>query len=309
MPTVLNKAKTRRNTSALPLGAADEAILSIINRYYVVTALQVAQLLYTSTNSGLRYAQRRLKRLVETGYVYVEDQPKLARYGKAPQVFFLANDGRQFLARMGLEVDRRSRPDAVGKYRFLFYQHTLEANAVGIALERLVRSTDRLELVELRSEHTIKRQPARVTLPTGETTSVYPDAWYDLIEHTDTGERFQTSLALELDRNTEKQAKWRRKVTALLAWSQAPYEALYGPSEALTICVMTTAGQQRCQQLLAWTAAELTERGATDAASLFRFTARTPADTSPATLFCSSVWSMPFESNPTPLLEVAGGTA
>src|SRR5512135_2019586 len=91
----------------------------------------------------------------------------------------------------------------------------------------------------LLTERELKGNPARVDLVSGDGTStrsvaVIPDAWFELA----VGAKKPIAIAIELDRGSEDQKRWRSKVAALAAWAVGPYREAFG-ADTLTIAVAT----------------------------------------------------------------------
>ena len=114
--------------------------------------------------------------------------------------------------------------------------------------------------------------------------AVIPDAWFQLAAMGCD----PVSIALELDRGTEHQKHWRRKVAALTAWAEGPYRQAF-ETDNLTIAVVVPS-RARLLQLLAWTDQELQAVGKTQLADIFLFTDASPVETSPFELFFSMLW-------------------
>ena len=138
--------------------------------------------------------------------------------------------------------------------------------------------------------------------------------WLDFRIREPDGGLSQACVILELDRDQEKQKRWRRKVADLLAYTTkpsrtepSPYEAAFGTDIATIAVVIApkdpSKAVRRCAELLSWTEKELTELGAIDRADDFRVTA-VPATGDPAQLFTGPVWRRPFTETLLPLLEV-----
>jgi Replication-relaxation len=133
--------------------------------------------------------------------------------------------------------------------------HLLALNDALIAFEVLCRTDPRLTLERVQSERLLRQLAPRVTLPDGRTTTVVPDAWVDLvIAHEAMG------IALELDRGTEEERQWRRKIAALLALAAGPYRAAFD-ADSMTVAVLATSGERRATVLRRWTESELTDCG------------------------------------------------
>src|SRR3954468_10897759 len=88
----------------------DEAIILALGRFSYLTAAQVTRLLFPGTNDADRRSQRRLKALVDAGYVLRLRALKTPQYGSAAHVFTLGKKGRQYLASLGFLVSSYYRP-------------------------------------------------------------------------------------------------------------------------------------------------------------------------------------------------------
>jgi hypothetical protein len=286
---------------ALPfdLGPSDEPILTMLGLYFYLTAAQITRLLYAPASHT--YAQARLKRLVDAGYLQRLFLPRPSRTGSAPLVYTLARKGLNALREWGSAVDRRYRPAEARELSYLHLAHTLALNDALIALELLCRKNPRIQIADLRHERVLKLHPVVVALPDGAKTGVIPDGWVDLR----IAGCYQECYAIELDRGTTEGKAWRRKVAALLAYADGPYQRVFG-TPSLTIAVIATPVQRRRAVLLRWTEAELRAQGREDAAGLFHFTGATLADQDPEQLFLSAVWSEPFSDHLEPLIDASG---
>lgn len=289
-----------RHPAIAAVGPADQPLLAALGRYFYLTAAQLTRLLYAPTSH--KYAQARIKRLADAGYVQRLFLPRPTRTGSAPLVYTLARKGLNLLVEWGIDVDRRYRPAEVRELSYLYLAHTLALNDVLIALELLARSTPMLEIAELRHERELKLHPVTVTLADGSRAGVIPDAWVDL-RLTGERQRYQECYAIELDRGTTEQKAWRRKVAALVAFAAGPYQQPFG-SSSLTIAVVATPGPTRSEQLLRWTEAELRQLGREDAGTVFRFTGVPIASARPEDLFRGAAWRAPFAERLEPLLDL-----
>ena len=286
-----------RHPAVAALGPADQPLIAALGRYFYLTAAQLTRLLYAPTSH--KYAQARIKRLADVGYVQRLFLPRPTRTGSAPLVYTLSRKGLNLLVEWGIDVDRRYRPAEVRELSYLYLAHTLALNDVLIALELLARSTPMLEVAELRHERELKLHPVTVQLVDGSRVGVIPDAWLDLR----LAGRYQECYAIELDRGTTEQKAWRRKVAALVAYANGLYQQAFG-SPSLTIAVVATPGSSRCEQLLRWTEAELRQLGREDAAELFRFTGVSITSARPEDVFRGAAWRAPFAERLEPLLDL-----
>ena len=283
--------------SRASIGSADEAILQAVQRYGYLTSRQIQRLRYAAGTTS--YVQMKLKLLCERGLLSRFYPPRAGRAGSSPAVYHLAARGRRFLRMAGYSEVRSGRRITDETHSFLFLAHTLAVIDLLIAVELLARHGRRLYLAEVLTERELRQKPVRVALPDGSHTAVIPDGWIDLRLH---GHR-QVAIALELDRGTTDQARWRRKVSALLAWADGPYQRRFG-TPSLTIAVVATSGATRAAGLLRWTEAELRRYDRAEDADLFRFTSLDPTCTVGPELFRAACWRRPFDHEAVPLVSL-----
>ncbi|WP_149830096.1 replication-relaxation family protein [Streptomyces tailanensis] len=283
--------------------AVDDSILRAVNQFHYMTASQVSRLLYPEARDENRYAQRRLRRLAEAGYLMRLRELPAPRVGSAPHVFTLADKGRQYLSGRGVGLsnayfrpseERRKAQDNP------FMEHTLAAVDVLVAAESLCRKF-RVAMLRMLAERQLKRTNIRVTpagQPDARPVAVIPDAWFEL----QVLDEPPVAIALELDRSTEHQKHWRRKVAALAAWAEGPYRQAFG-SDNLTVAVVTPSTQRRVQ-LSDWTIRELDEIHKTSLSQIFLFTEASPVTIPPEVFFFELLWYTPEERKPMSLLDM-----
>jgi hypothetical protein len=109
------------------------------------------------------------------------------------------------------------------------------------------------------------------------------------------------SFALELDRSTEDQQAWRRKVAALALWAAGPYRETFDTDNV--IIAVVCRDDLRRGVMAGWTMRELESRGLESFANNFLFTAASPADRDPAEFFFTPLWYLPHEPRPVSLLD------
>lgn len=107
-------------------------------------------------------------------------------------------------------------------------------------------------------------------------------------------------IALELDRGTEEQKRWRGKVAALAAWADGPYRQVFGV-QTLTIAVVTPDEARRDTQRR-WTSQELARLGQQQLAEIFLFTSADPVTIAPAQFFFGPCCYEPQATEPVSLL-------
>jgi Replication-relaxation len=271
----------------------DESILRALARFHYLTAAQASRLLYPNLLDDNRYMQRRLKRLVDADYVLRLRALPMPQYGQAPHVFTLAHKGRQYTQEMGIGMPTYFRPaeERRATWNHPFMVHRLATIDVMIAADRLCRDQG-IVCPQMLSERELKHGAAQVHIPPGpnsstkepRTATVIPDAWFQL----SLSEEGPHSIAIELDRGTEEQKAWRRKVATYAYWVDGPYQEAF-ETDNLTIATVCLT-DKRAQQLADWTLRELKGRNLEELADLFLFTAASPVTTKPVDFFFRPLW-------------------
>ncbi|MEU5425711.1 replication-relaxation family protein [Streptomyces olivoreticuli] len=284
------------------IGEADEAILHVINKFHYMTADQVGRLLYPCAHDENRYVQRRLRRLSEANYLLRLRELPTPRIGSAPHVFTLADRGRRLLADRGWVLEStyyRPSEERAKARDHPFMEHTLAAIDVLVCAEMLCQDWDVL-MPRLFNERQLKRSAVRVQpagRPDARPMAVIPDAWFEL--HVPLQDA--VAVALELDRGTEQQQHWRRKVASIAAWARGPYRDAF-QAENLTVAVVTP-GPARRDQLQRWTTQELQALGMEYYNDIFLFTDASPIERAPFEFFFCPLWYPAGGGTPVSLLD------
>jgi hypothetical protein len=276
------------------LGVSDEAILERLYRYRYLTSKAVCRLYFKS--GCLIYAQTKLKRLADLGYARRCFLPRASQHGSAPSVYCISRKGLKHLAAKGIDVPSRYPPVHQPSSSYLFLSHTLMVNDVLITAELLDRNSEAVTLQIMHHEFDLKRSPFYVQDDSGERLVVIPDGYFDFRIRG----QYQACFALEADRATEEQRKFRRKVRGLVGLTKGAYQERFGTS-SLTVAVVTT-DERRLAQLRHWTEAELEHLGR-NYGDLFRFATLSEELLSPEVMFFGPRWYRPFDDEPMPLLE------
>ena len=232
------------------------------------------------------------------------------RAGSAPWIYFLERKGVAGVAELGIDLPRYRREEGIKG--FLFYDHTLLINDLLITFDLLARDHPQIQLETFLHERALKVRPLQVEISVPEpgggerprAVRLIPDAFVELRVH-DPHEPYRLNLAIEADRATEDQVKWRRKIRAYLAALEGTYQQQFG-ARSLTVAVVTTGGEARVHQLVRWTERELTSRGREAAGALFQVTT-TPSNwetCDPALFVGTARWRRPFDPAPAPLVTV-----
>src|SRR5215208_1148325 len=223
------------------LAAAEEPILEAFARYFYLTAEQLRRLLYGE--GSLRYAQDRLKSLMEAGYLLGVERPP-RRFGKAARIYTLHTPGRNLVLQMGYVVPPRYRPSEETTKSYRHWDHVVAAVDCLIAFELVTRAVPQIQLVRMLNERQLKlpRWTTKVSFPYRNPASgvvstvkdrVQPDGFVDLHIRRG-GETHQECYYLEADNGTEYQVKWREKVRALVAFANDAYRRTFG-ADPITI--------------------------------------------------------------------------
>jgi hypothetical protein len=269
-------------------------------RFHYLTAAQVNRLVFPKSRDEFRYARRRLALLVDDGLLLRLKPLSLPRRGAAPHVFTVTKAGQQLL---GVKQSYfRPREEQQKARNLPFIYHTLATIDVLIAAELLCRTAPvAVSMPRLLTERELKANPLRVDLTSGDgkqtrSVAVIPDAWFEL----SVSSKKPIAIAVELDRGSEDQKRWREKVEALAAWARGPYREAFG-NETLTIAVVTPEEVRR-DTLRTWTAQELARIDQSVLGQIFLFTSADPVATSPQTFFFGRCWYEPTATEPVSLL-------
>jgi hypothetical protein len=288
---------TTKKAAARPLSQADLAVLAAVAEFSYLTAGQLGRLLYPDCHDDHRYARRRLARLADAGLLLRLSGLPGPRYGSMPRVYTLDRAGRQLLGATDTYFRPAEEHQKAGNQ--LFMAHTLATVDVLIAAELLCQTTP-VTMPKLLTERQLRAHPIRVMLPAGadkpaRSVAVIPDAWFELA----VAGRQPDPIAVELDRGTHDQKRWRAKVAALAAWAEGPYRQVFD-AQTLTIAVITPEEARR-DILRRWTHQELTRLGR-QSLDVFLFTSADPAAIAPAQFFFGPCWYEPEAAEPVSLL-------
>jgi hypothetical protein len=303
MATASPRATTASHRApALRLGPTEHTLLTGLGRYVYLTAAQCVRRAYQP--GSLRFVQKRLARLVDAGYC--QRHVGFAQAGKPPAVYCLTAKGWDYVRELGMETPARWRPVEAARRGFVAYAHDLAVADVGIAMERFcAAAAPQAQLAEFRHHRFLQADPLRVRLPRAGQQRVVFDAWLDLrLWRGEPPRQRQRALALELDRASEFQQVWRRKIAAILAASATAYADHFGTT-SLTVLVVCPGDPGRARQLLTWTETALRAAGQEEAAQRFAITAADPAAVDPRELFLAPCWRVPFHPEAAPLLALA----
>src|SRR3954451_6116214 len=150
--------------TALLITEVDESILHALARFHYLTAAQASRLFYPNLRDENRYIQRRLRKLIDAGYVLRLGCLPVPSRGSSPYVYTLARKGREYLKGLGVTVEDYYRPAeerrAVENRPFML--HRLATIDVLIAVERLCLDISQIQGLQMLTERELRRAAVRV---------------------------------------------------------------------------------------------------------------------------------------------------
>jgi hypothetical protein len=280
--------------------APGEKLLLAIARHHALTVEQATYACdYEPTSES--YVHEHLLRLMRHGYLrrVIPDERNL------DAMYFLDVRGKLFLSRMGVSYDERTgNKDPKG-------QHLAHRQAVTWVLLKIEKSG--YPILEMRNEWQLSREKVKLTLADGKTKEYFPDAWINLQVNNE-----PISIAIELDRGTEAQDVWREKVLQMLAFTSIdaqgryPFQDLFG-ADRIRYAIIAAPGAintrpmaLRANNLVRWTALELTKHKKTAWAKSMFIRPLDASQATPEQILTQSSWVHPGETEFRPLI---GGVA
>jgi len=290
------------------LTAGDLDILHIVHEFHFITCDLLIKLKYSKGTKTT--VQTKLKCLYENKYLDRRALPSVR--GTKEFIYALSTKSINILKAMGFEGFSRFRPDEFRQFAFPHLDHALSLNSLLIEARLLTRDIPSIYLASMIHDLDLKKTPVRVTverrLPHGgkreEKISIVPDAWLDFrMVVPDRPKPRRRCISLELDRGTQTNSgEFKKKLLAYYAYALSEeYKAVFATNLCL-VAYATTSGDRRRDQMLAWCEQELTQQHLQHEANLYRFAALPRKEYHPQELFCSPIWYIPFESQPTSLL-------
>lgn len=295
------------------LGKREEEILKVVYVYRYMTALDVCNLLYST--SSIMHVRKILADLAGGGD-FVENQ-YLYRFalkegvaGNRVRVYTLGSRGRDFLRHeLDYPVDWRFRPGRTPSFGQVM--HNLLLTRVLVAARKWVGERKDVKLLQVRTCYEVGADfPSVEVVKEGkkEHVKVIPDAWL-LFEVMEAGEWLASPVLLEVDRGTAYRQKFKEQIRARLEFIKAGgvYSRLFRRSEVVIAYVTTgeTEGfrESRRRAMCVWTQEVLREQRRESWAAVFRFGSVAFDEIYEAGLFERQVWHRPDEEKPIGLFE------
>ncbi len=220
------------------------------------TAEQLTRLNYKM--GMLTTVQARLKALGDAGYVLRLYHPSI----RLRSMYALDRKGLNYLAAQGIDVReyfRLSQEEDSAK-NFLFREHMLAVSDILIHSLLFVKSEPSYRIDSLLHERYFKNHPIKSTYTrsnTEETKTIVPDAYISFAYTSPEGKEDIFPVIWELDRGTEDQKFFRRRIRAYIVFLKSrAFRSVFG-IDNITVAFATTADLNRVRKMLEWTKKEL----------------------------------------------------
>jgi Replication-relaxation len=269
------------------------------------TAEQLTRLNYKP--GMLTTVKQRLKDLADNRYVLPLSHPSI----RLPYLYALDRKGLNYLQAQGADVREYFRPsqEEDSAKNFLFREHMLAISDILIHSLLFERSDPSYRIGTMLHERYFKNHPIKAEYTRSErveSKSLVPDCYLAFAYTNPSGKEDIMPVLWELDRGTEDQKFFRRKLRAYIVFLKSRAFKTFFNIENITIAFATTRDHHRVRQMREWTQKELalTNEPAW-LADLFLFTAlpENIGDIEPRQLFLAPAWYLPADDeNPVSLL-------
>ena len=280
-------------------------LLHDLNTLQRATAEQLTRLNYKM--GMLTTVKQRLKDLADNRYVLPLSHPSI----RLPYMYALDRKGLNYLQAQGVDVREYFRPsqEEDSAKNFLFREHMLAISDVLIHSLLFVKADTSYRIATMLHERVFKNAPIQATYTRNnreETKTIVPDAYLAFVYTTPSGKEETIPVLWELDRGTEDQKFFRKRIRAYVVFLRSrAFETLFNIKN-ITIAFATTKDHNRIKQMREWTRKEMELTNEPSwLGQLFLFTAlpETMAAIEPRQLFLDPVWYVPSDDeNPVSLL-------
>ena len=290
---------TGKKRTAFVITPVHDLLLHDLHTLQRATAEQLTRLNYKM--GMLTTVKQRLKDLADNRYVLPLSHPSI----RLPYMYALDRKGLNYLQSLGVDVREYFRPsqEEDSARNFLFREHMLAISDILIHSLLFVKADTSYRIAKMLHERVFKNTPIKATYTRNsreETKTIVPDAYVEFIHIKDSGKEESIPVLVELDRGTEDQKFFRRRLRAYIVFLKSrAFKSLFN-IENITIAFATTKDHNRVKQMREWTRKEL---GLTNEpswlADLFLFTAlpENMSDSEPRQLFLDPVWYLPSDDD------------
>ena len=220
------------------------------------TAEQLTRLNYKM--GMLTTVKARLKDLSDNKYVLPLSHPSI----RLPYVYALDRKGLNYLHSLGVDVREYFRPsqEEDSAKNFLFREHMLAISDLLIQSLLFVKAEPSFRIATMLHERVFKNNPIKATFTRSgkdETKTIVPDAYIEFVHTRESGKEETIPVLLELDRGTEDQKFFRRRLRAYIVFLKSrAFKTLFN-IENITVAFATTKDHSRVRQMREWTRREL----------------------------------------------------
>jgi len=297
--------KTGKKRTAFVITPVHDLLLRDLHMLQRASAEQLTRLNYKM--GMLTTVKARLKDLADNRYVLPLSHPSI----RLPYVYALDRKGLNYLHSLGVDVREYFRPsqEEDSAKNFLFREHMLAISDILIHSLLFEKSEASYRISSMLHERFFKNHPMKATYTRNnreETKTIVPDAYLDFVYTRPDGKKETIPVLWELDRGTEDQKFFRRRIRAYIVFLKSrSFKTLFS-IENITVAFATTKDHNRIRQMREWTRKELAVTNEPSWLSqLFLFTSlpENMAEIEPRQLFLDPVWYLPSDDeNPVSLL-------
>jgi Replication-relaxation len=301
-PTAQTQAVKKKSFIVTPV---HDLLLHDLHSLQRATAEQLTRLNYKM--GMLTTVKQRLKDLADNRYVLPLSHPSI----RLPYMYALDRKGLNYLHALGVDVREYFRPsqEEDSAKNFLFREHMLAISDLLIHALLFEKSEPSFRITALLHERFFKNHPIKATFIRSnneETKTIVPDAYLEFVYTKDSGKEVPIPILWELDRGTEDQKFFRKRIRAYSVFLKSRAFKTVFTIENITIAFATTKDHNRMRQMREWTRKELAVTNEPSWLSqLFLFTAlpENMDESEPQQLFLDPVWYTPSDDeNPFSLL-------
>src|ERR1700693_4171664 len=127
--------------------AQSDTILHALASHHLLTSFQLCRICGYAPSS-IRFLRSRLRALEQAGFIRSQPAPRATENGRAPRLYFLAGKGRRYVASLGIDVPKRSRPVEQAHFGYQTIQHSLAVSDFLIQAQVLARTLPVITLEE-----------------------------------------------------------------------------------------------------------------------------------------------------------------
>jgi Replication-relaxation len=289
--------KTGKKRTSFVITPVHDLLLHDLHILQRATAEQLTRLNYKM--GMINTVKARLKDLADAGYVLPLSHPSI----RLPYMYALDRKGLNYLQAQGIDVREYFRPsqEEDSAKNFLFREHMLAISDILIHALRFVKSEPSYRIETMLHERVFKNNPIKATYTRSgrdETKTIVPDAYVEFVYTSPAGKEEIIPVMLELDRGTEDQKFFRRRIRAYSVFLRSRAFKTLFEVENITVAFATTTDHNRVNKMREWARKELAVTNEPKWLSdLFLFTSlpENMGEIEPRQLFLDPIWYLPSD--------------